>query len=215
MPEPQKKDSLDPQVSASNEERFRALVTATSDIIYSLSADWSVMNELDGRGFLLDAHEPTPDWKSTNVYPEDIGLVDQAINEAIRNKKMFQLEHRVNRADGTTGWTFSRAVPILDDNGEILEWFGAASDISDRKFAEEALNKARQTSSQQQRLLEAITSGTPDLMYVFDSNYRFTYANNALLAMWGKTRDEAVESPCSKTDTSNGMPKCMSARSTR
>ncbi len=44
------------QTVAANEERFRALVTATSDIIYSLSADWKVMRELDGRGFLKDTH---------------------------------------------------------------------------------------------------------------------------------------------------------------
>jgi PAS domain-containing protein len=37
-----------------SEERLRALVTASSDVIYSLSADWEVMQELDGRGFLKD-----------------------------------------------------------------------------------------------------------------------------------------------------------------
>jgi two-component system sensor histidine kinase VicK len=36
---------------ATSQERFRALVIATSDVIYSLSADWRVMYELDGRGF--------------------------------------------------------------------------------------------------------------------------------------------------------------------
>jgi PAS domain-containing protein len=33
------------------------------------------------------------------------------------------------------GWTFSRAVPLLDENGDIVEWFGAASDITARKQA--------------------------------------------------------------------------------
>ena len=35
-----------------SEERFMALVTATSDVVYRLSPDWEVMYELDGRGFL-------------------------------------------------------------------------------------------------------------------------------------------------------------------
>jgi PAS domain S-box-containing protein len=178
--------------TAASEARFRALVTATSDVIYSMSADWRIMRQLDGRGFFTDTTEPTTDWQSNNIPPEEQGKVTAAINEAIRAKKIFQLEHRVLRVDGTQGWTFSRAVPILDNNGEIIEWFGTASDITDRKQAEEALQKAREQSEQQKRLYETITSGTPDLMYVFSLDYRFTYANSALLSMWGKTWDNAV-----------------------
>jgi PAS domain S-box-containing protein len=63
----------------------------------------------------------------------------EAIKEAIRNKSVLELEHRVLRLDGSVGWTFSRAVPLLDEKGEIVEWFGAASDITERKPAEEAL----------------------------------------------------------------------------
>lgn len=180
------------QTTATNEQRFRALVTATSDVIYSLSADWRVMHELDGRGFLKDTHEPITDWKERNVYPDDLELVDAAIAEAIRGKKIFELEHRVNRADGTPGWTVSRAVPVLDDKGEIIEWFGTASDITDRVLAEEALKETRELAEQQQRVYETITSNTPDLMYVWGLDYRFTYVNHALLTMWGKTWENAV-----------------------
>jgi PAS domain S-box-containing protein len=174
------------------ETRFRALINATSDVIYSVSADWRVMHELDGRGSLKDAAGPTADWMSDNIHPDDMVKVKAAIAEAIRDKKTFQLEHKVNRADGTAGWTFSKAVPILDEQGEIIEWFGSASDITERKRAEEALKEAIARSEQQKRVYETIISGTPDLMYVFDLNYRFTYVNNALLNMWGKTWDNAI-----------------------
>lgn len=177
---------------AASEVRLRALLIATSDVIYSMSADWRVMRELDGRGFLKDAKEPTIDWKSNNVHPEDLDKVNAAIDEAIKEKKIFQLEHRVLRIDGTPGWAFSRAVPLLNDQGEIVEWFGTASDITERKNTEEALRISRILSDQQKRVYETITSNTPDLMYVFDLNYRFTYANSALLSMWGKTWDTAI-----------------------
>jgi len=175
-----------------NEARFRALVTASSDVIYSLSADWREMRELDGRGFLKDANEPTTDWRTDNIHPDDMEKVNSAINKAIKDKKIFELEHRVLRADGTPGWTFSRAVPILDDHGEIIEWFGTASDITEHKRAELELKESRAKSDQQKRVYETITSNTPDLMYVFDLEYRFTYANRALLEMWGKTWDNAI-----------------------
>ncbi len=180
------------QQRAASEQRFSALVTATSDIIYSLSPDWRIMYELDGRGFLPDAPEPTEDWQVINVYAEDRKKVTKAINEAIADKKIFEMEHRVNRADGTVGWTFSRAVPILNEKGEITEWFGTASDITERKLAEQTLELTRKESEQQRRLYETITSATPDLMYVFDLNYRFTYANRALLNMWGKTWETSI-----------------------
>ncbi|RYD75789.1 MAG: PAS domain-containing protein, partial [Sphingobacteriales bacterium] len=171
------------------EHRFKALSTAISGVVYSFNPDWSIMYELDGRGFLSDVTEPTADWKKRNVYPEDIEKVDNAIAEAIKNKCVLELEHRVLKADRTVGWTFSRAVPILNDKGEIKEWFGVASDITERKLAEQSLKKSREILEQQKRTYETIISGTPDLMYVFDLNYRFTYANQALLQMWGKTWD--------------------------
>jgi PAS domain S-box-containing protein len=43
---------------------------------------------------------------------------------------------------------------------------------------------------------EAILSNTPDFAYVFDLNHRFTYANEGLLKMWGKTREEAIGKNC-------------------
>ncbi|MDN3583464.1 PAS domain S-box protein [Mucilaginibacter flavus] len=177
---------------AADEERLRALVTATSDVIYSLSPDWEVMRPLDGRGFLRDTLEPITGWRDQNVYPDDMEMVNIKISEAIRDKKIFELEHRVLRANGSTGWTFSRAVPILDDRGEILEWFGTASDITQHKQIEAALRETREQADRQRRVYETITSGTPDLMYVWDLDYNFTYVNSALLAMWGKTWDNAI-----------------------
>ena len=91
------------QEVAETEIRLKALIEATSDVVYSLSSDWKEMRELDGRGFLKDADAPTTDWKSVNVYPDDLDLVNATIEECIREKKVFQLEHRVQRADGTPG----------------------------------------------------------------------------------------------------------------
>ena len=54
-----------------------------------------------------------------------------------RGQRRFQLEHRVRRSDGSVGWTMSRAVPLLDDEGEILEWVGAAIDLTTRRQADQ------------------------------------------------------------------------------
>jgi PAS domain S-box-containing protein len=127
-----------------SEERFRALVNASSDVVYRMSADWSEMHELDGRG-LADTGRSRKDWLNEYIHPDDQPLVLRTIREAVRTKSMFELEHRVPRTNGTMGWANSRAVPLLNVKGEILEWFGAASDVTARKQAEENFRKLAQT----------------------------------------------------------------------
>ena len=55
---------------------------------------------------------------------------------------------------------------------------------------------AHAPAEQRVRLYETLLQTTPDLVYMWDLQHRFTYANAALLAMWGKTWDEAIGSNC-------------------
>ncbi len=119
-----------------SEELFRALVTASSYVVYRMSPDWTEMRELDGKGFLSDTKAPTGRWLQKYIHPDDQPYVIEAIQKAIRTKRPFTLEHRVRRADGTLGWTLSWAVPLLDASGEITEWFGSASDVTPWKQSE-------------------------------------------------------------------------------
>jgi PAS domain S-box-containing protein len=130
------------------EKRFEALVTASSEVLYRMSPDWSEMRQLLSRGFLTDT-EKNRNWLEEYIHPADQVRVIQAVREAIRTKSIFVFEHRVVRVDGSLGWTLSRAVPLMDANGEIVEWFGAASDITDRMKAEQGLKELTQTLEQQ------------------------------------------------------------------
>ena len=68
--------------------RFKALVAACADTVYSMSADWRVMNQLDGRGFLLDTKQPLTDWLKRYVPSHEIAKVQSAIEDAVKQKKM-------------------------------------------------------------------------------------------------------------------------------
>jgi signal transduction histidine kinase/FixJ family two-component response regulator len=122
-----------------SEERFRAFVSASSDVVYRMSPDWSEMWHLEGRDFIPDTESPNGGWLEKYVHLDDRLSVIAAIQEAIRRKAPFAMEHRVLRIDGSLCWIFSRAVPILNAGGEIVEWIGAASDITAHKQAEQAL----------------------------------------------------------------------------
>jgi signal transduction histidine kinase/PAS domain-containing protein len=124
-----------------SEGRFRALVNATSDIVYRVDASWQRLTELDGRGLIASTTEPSGHWMADYIPPDEQTRVRAVIDAAIDAKGIFELEHRVKRIDGSTGWVQSRAVPVLDEQGDIVEWFGAAGDISPRKSAEQALRE--------------------------------------------------------------------------
>jgi signal transduction histidine kinase len=122
-----------------SEEQFRLFVTASSDTLYKMSPDWRQMLNLEGMNFLADTTDPSITWIDEYIPAADRPHVLAAIAQAITDKTVFELEHRVVQADGSLGWTFSRAVPVLDAAGNIKEWFGAATDITWRKQAEEQL----------------------------------------------------------------------------
>ncbi|MGN6645290.1 MAG: PAS domain S-box protein [Cytophaga sp.] len=139
-----------------SETRFRALVNASSDVVYRMNADWSEMRELEGRGFLADTGEAMPDWAVKYIHPKDYEKVQQAVADAVSGKYVFELEHRVLKADGTIGWTFSRAVPIFDQQNNIIEWFGSAADITAQKEVQAIIKESEEKFSQMADLVPQI-----------------------------------------------------------
>ena len=94
-----------------SERYFRALVNATSDIIFRMNADCTEMRALRDSGFLSDTDSPNRDWLTRYIHPEDRARVLEALQVAAATRSAFELEHRIIRTDGSIGWTFSRAIP--------------------------------------------------------------------------------------------------------
>ena len=129
-----------------NVARLEALTRASSDVFYTMSADMSELRALAGGNFIADTTSPSRAWLRDYIPPEDQARTAAAVAEAVRTKGVFELEHQVRQVDDGVGWVLSRAVPVLDADGEIVEWFGAASNITSRKLAEAQLiqSEARQ-----------------------------------------------------------------------
>src|SRR5262245_50166861 len=77
------------------------------------------------------------------VHPEDLARFMDEWRVALAEGKPLETEARLRRADGEYRWLLIRAVPLRDETGKIVKWYGTSADVKDRKRAEEALSKAQ------------------------------------------------------------------------
>jgi PAS domain S-box-containing protein len=70
------------------------------------------------------------------VHPEDRDRIERRMGASFASGEPFEEEMRIRRADGEYRWFLSRAVPLRDKRGRVVKWYGAATDIEDRKRAE-------------------------------------------------------------------------------
>ncbi|RYF82009.1 MAG: PAS domain S-box protein, partial [Chitinophagaceae bacterium] len=82
--------------------------------------------------------------------------------------------------------------PLRENDGSVTGIMAMATDVTEQVLARQRIEDAKKDAEWQKRVYETITSNTPDLMYVFGLDYRFTYVNKALLDMWGKTWQTAI-----------------------
>jgi formate hydrogenlyase transcriptional activator len=79
---------------------------------------------------------------SDKVHPDD---VERVLHAEATAKSEYELELRLRRYDGTHRWFLSRFNPVRDDEGRIVRWYHASTDIEDRKRAEERLQQENVT----------------------------------------------------------------------
>jgi signal transduction histidine kinase/CheY-like chemotaxis protein len=125
-----------------SESRLRALITATAEVIYRVSPDWSEIYQLQGRGLLKDVTDSKKLWFEEYVPPAEHEKLHAVIHKCIHDKSKLELELTVIQADGSIGWIETRAIPMLNESGEIDEWVGASTDITARKVAEQELRES-------------------------------------------------------------------------
>jgi PAS domain S-box-containing protein len=143
-----------------NETRFRALATMGSSSIYRMSPGWEEVYRLyKADSPAGDATKIPPDWLRY-IHPDDRLHVLNAIETAIRTRSALETEHRARLENSELAWVHVRAVPIFDANGKVVEWFGAGSDVTARRQAEERL---RQSEEQLRLATEAAEIGLWDV----------------------------------------------------
>lgn len=171
-----------------SEREFRAFVTTISDVVYRMSPDWKEMHQLSGQNFIPNTNEPNRKWLDKYIHPEDQKQVWTVIEQAIKTKSVFELEHRVICVDGSLGWTFSRAVPSLDEKGDIIEWLGTAKDVTKRKEMEKQLKQHTEELAFERERFFSMLENLPVMVCLLTANYQVAYANRAFRAKFGESK---------------------------
>ena len=118
------------------------------------------------------------------IHPEDVEGIVAKWRACLASGEIFEYETRVRRADGEYRWMFHQKVPLRDEHGNIVKWYGSSMDIEERKTADQQLR--RNTSALQRSefyLAEGQRLGHMG-SWAFDPN-GFDYWSPELFRMYG------------------------------
>ncbi|MGI2904507.1 PAS domain S-box protein [Tolypothrix sp. VBCCA 56010] len=166
-------------------ERYRSLVTATSQIVWGATPEglgissemltWIAYTgqsetEVDGWGWI----DP--------IHPDDRARSTEVWNAAVANRGIYQTEYRLRGKDGTYRYFSVCGAPVLEEDGSIREWIGTCTDIHDRKQAE----------AENQRLLDMLNHSS-NAIIVRDMTEKILYWNQGAETLYGWMREEVKD----------------------
>jgi PAS domain S-box-containing protein len=170
-----------------SEQRFRFLAESIPQMVWTAAPDGG-LDYVNGQG---SKYFGTPQeallgggWLE-GVHPAERERTLSLWNQFIATAAPYEIAFRLKRgSDGNWRWHLARALPLIGEDGKVLQWFGTCTDIDDQRQAAANLH-------QQWQIFDTTLSHTPDFTYTFDLSGRFTYVNRALLSLWQKSLEEA------------------------
>ena len=171
-----------------SEEKHRRLIENYHDIIYTLTPD-GVFNFVSPSWTVLLGH-PVSDISGQPfqkfVHPDDLPgcfIFLQSVLET--GERQYGVEYRVQHTNGTWQWHTTSAVPLKDETGTIIGFEGNATDITERKKAEEALRES-------QALYHSFVEHIPAGVFRKDSEGRFNFVNSIFCKLKGLSANEIM-----------------------
>ncbi len=141
-----------------SEKELRDVIDTIPAIVWSTLPDGS--NVYVNRRFIeysgMSVEQMAGSGWQALIHPDDLERHAAKWMEAVATGKPHENEVRSRRSDGQYRWQLDRGVPLRDEDGNIVKWYGVTTDIEDRKRAEEALELvSRDLQESKTRLEEA------------------------------------------------------------
>jgi two-component system sensor histidine kinase UhpB len=128
------------EVLRESEEHLRLIIDTIPTMAWTLGPDGIVdfvnQRSLDYMGLSFEEEIEAP---ARPIHPEDLTRVMDRWHADLAAGKSSEDEMRLRQANGKYRWFLVRTVPLRDELGNIVKWFGTSTDIEDRKQAEDAL----------------------------------------------------------------------------
>lgn len=150
---------------------------------------WANARMLAYRGLTSEQFMRHP-WDA--IHPEDRDEYLRRWGVAIRRGEPFSHQMRVRRFDGQFRWFMVRAVPLRDQRGVIVHWFGTNMDIHDQRLAE--VNAARQAEmAESESKYKSLANSSPQIVFAATANDGITFANTQWMSYSGQTFKQALQ----------------------
>ncbi|MHC5673135.1 hybrid sensor histidine kinase/response regulator [Nostoc sp.] len=124
------------EILRQSEERYRYLAEAIPQLIWTTDAngesDYFNQNWYEYTGLTLE-QSLGYGWLAA-LHPDDVQSADEVWSNAVKNRTIYNNEYRFKRAfDGSYRWQLARGLPLKDDQGFVVKWFGTCTDIHEQK----------------------------------------------------------------------------------
>lgn len=117
------------------------------------------------------------------VHPEDAAELARKLRGCLVTGAGFTMMYRLRRADGIYRWMSSRAEPMRDLGGDIVQWYGLCHDIDDQMHAEKALRRS-------ERQLQQLADAVPALIWAVTPDGKPSYVNKQFTDVTGATLED-------------------------
>lgn len=167
------------------EGRLRLVIDATPAMLHSARPDGYV-DFFNKRwlAYVGVSLEDISGWQWTKViHPEDVEDVVGKWRLSLATGKPFETEARFRRADGEYRLMLLRKVPLRDQAGSIVKWYGSATDIEDRRRAEQELRQAEEH-------IRAILEYSPNWIFLKDTEGRYLLVNREIERVFGISQEQ-------------------------
>ncbi|WP_457298348.1 PAS domain S-box protein [Phyllobacterium sp. P5_D12] len=121
-------------------------------------------------------------------HPDDRERVQVLWTGLLTNEMAGGVEARMVRRDGTSRTFLLRAVPIRDESGKVIKWYGLNTDVEDLKIAQNRIQESEQRYA-------ATLSSIGDAVISTDDQGRLTFINPVAEKLTGWTQEEAADRP--------------------
>jgi PAS domain S-box-containing protein len=156
-------------------ERFRQIADNLQIVLALSPADFSThlyVNRTYEKiwGHTVESLYANPHSWLEAIHPEDRGRVSDFLQRLTRGEAVDDLEYRIVRPDGSTRWIAARGYPIFDAQGRVYRIVSSASDVTERKRAEEQLRREQSLLAMAQRMARmGVWSWNPSSSDMFGS----------------------------------------------